>query len=177
MYPKAYIDFLVYFHGTRDYFECHEVLEEYWKQQKSEEKNSIWVGLILIAVALYHHRAGNNRGAARTLNKAIHNIEENKKKVVNTLGLDHDKLLVLLKERLSEINNGLAYYSINMPILDNKLLKACIDRCKSLGLNWNKQSDMSNRYLIYKHSLRDRSDVIKEREAQLNVRKNKRPDS
>ena len=27
-FPLKYIDFLVHFHGDRDYFECHEILEE-----------------------------------------------------------------------------------------------------------------------------------------------------
>ena len=31
-YPEAYTDYLCYFHGARDYFECHEVMEEYWKE-------------------------------------------------------------------------------------------------------------------------------------------------
>ena len=31
MYPTEYIQFLIHFHGDYDYFECHEILEEYWK--------------------------------------------------------------------------------------------------------------------------------------------------
>ena len=30
-YPEAFISYLIEFHATRDYFECHELLEEYWK--------------------------------------------------------------------------------------------------------------------------------------------------
>lgn len=52
LYPKAYIDYLVYFHGLRDYFECHEVLEEHWKKDDKAERKKYWVGLIQIAVAL-----------------------------------------------------------------------------------------------------------------------------
>lgn len=33
MYPAEYLEYLVYFHADRDYFECHEILEEYWKEQ------------------------------------------------------------------------------------------------------------------------------------------------
>ncbi|PAD68333.1 hypothetical protein CHH83_14265, partial [Bacillus sp. 7586-K] len=32
MYDQEYIDFLVHFHCDRDYFECHEILEEHWKK-------------------------------------------------------------------------------------------------------------------------------------------------
>lgn len=31
MYPTEYIQFLIHFHGDYDYFECHEILEGYWK--------------------------------------------------------------------------------------------------------------------------------------------------
>ena len=70
-YPEDYLSFLVHFHGTRDYFECHEILEEYWKETAPKERDSHWVGLIQIAVALYHERRGNKQGATRTLTKAI----------------------------------------------------------------------------------------------------------
>lgn len=32
LYPTAYIKYLFHFHTDRDYFECHELLEEHWKQ-------------------------------------------------------------------------------------------------------------------------------------------------
>lgn len=86
MYPDAYIQFLVHFHGDRDYFECHEILEEYWKETIKGDKQSIWVGLIMLAVSNYHFRRNNNSGAQRTLQKAI-SIFENKKRKVALLEL------------------------------------------------------------------------------------------
>ncbi len=62
MYPKAYIDYLVEFHATRDYFECHEILEEYWKEDPPKKRKRYWVGFIQLAVALYHHRRQNTAG-------------------------------------------------------------------------------------------------------------------
>ena len=58
-FPQKYIEYLVHFHGDRDYFECHEILEEYWKKIDNGNKESIWVGLIQLAVANYHHRRKN----------------------------------------------------------------------------------------------------------------------
>lgn len=69
MYPKPYIDYLVYFHTNRDYFECHEVLEEHWKVADPRHRNVLWVGLIQVAVSLYHHRRSNYVGAERTMKK------------------------------------------------------------------------------------------------------------
>lgn len=182
MYPDAYIDFLVHFHGSRDYFECHEILEEYWKQtEENDRKKSVWVGLILISVALYHQRTGNMRGACRTLIKGIDILEEKKEAIIN-LGLEHEKLLILLRKRLVEINDYNSYYSINLPIYDQKLLETAINRCQLLGFTWNVKSDLSNTSLVKKHILRDRSNVIQERELEKQkrlafLRKNNRPNS
>lgn len=177
MYPEAYIDFLVHFHGSRDYFECHEILEEYWKQtNENERKKSVWVGLIQLSVALYHQRSGNMKGAYRILGKGLDIIEEKKDAIIK-LGLDFEKLLILLRKRLKEIENCISYYSINLPIHDKKLLESAIHRCQLLGYTWNDKSDLSNTSLIKKHTLRDRQSVILEREKQLQLRKNKRPDS
>lgn len=174
MYPKAYIDFLAYFHGSRDYFECHEVLEEFWKQQENEGRDSIWVGLIQVSVALYHQRIGNFSGAYRTLKKGVH-ILESKKDWLDKLGLDSDRFIQLLQRRLAEIDNEQPYYSLNIPIADKALLETCQDRCKEMGSDWNSPSDLSNENLIFKHSLRDRTEVIQERRKQLKCRKTNRP--
>ncbi len=50
VYPEAYVAFLHEFHTTRDYFECHEILEEYWKEDPPEQRKEYWVGLIQLAV-------------------------------------------------------------------------------------------------------------------------------
>lgn len=177
LYPDAYINFLVHFHGSRDYFECHEILEEYWKQTKeNERKKSVWVGLIQMSVALYHQRSGNMEGAYRILSKGLNIIEKQKEAIVK-LGLDYEKFLLLLRKRLKEIQNSVSYYSIALPINDQELLEAAISRCHILGYTWNEKSDLSNSFLIKKHTLRDRQSVILEREEQLQLRKNKRPDS
>jgi predicted metal-dependent hydrolase len=177
MYSDAYIDFLAHFHGSRDYFECHEILEEYWKQtEENDRKKSVWVGLIQISVALYHHRSGNMKGAYRTLCKGIDIIEEKKEAIIK-LGLEHEKLLITLRKRLEEMDDGVSYYSINLPIFDQKLLETAIKRCYLLGYKWHEKSDLSNTSLLKKHTLRDRSNVIKAREEQLQLRKKNRPDS
>ncbi|OWR27228.1 hypothetical protein CDO73_23575 [Saccharibacillus sp. O23] len=60
--PK-FVAFLVYFNRDRDYFECHEVLEELWLERG---RDPLYSGLLQIAVALYHFRNG---GIARRYNK------------------------------------------------------------------------------------------------------------
>ncbi|MFO1441764.1 DUF309 domain-containing protein [Bacillus sp. Bva_UNVM-123] len=162
MYPKEYIEFLVHFHGDRDYFECHEVLEEFWKMTEPRDKQSIWVGFILLAVANYHHRRHNFIGAKRTLTKSIEILEINKKQLI-ILGLNQDRLLQNLQEKLNQISKGSPYSSFNLPIIDPLLISECKELSQQKSLEWCRESDLTNQGLINRHSLRDRSAVINDR--------------
>ena len=149
-YPKAYIIFLVHFHGDRDYFECHEILEEHWKKMEPKNRISHWVGLIQIAVAVYHERRGNRRGAIRTIDKAINNLAFNLNKL-KQLGFDVDKLFILLQQTRERMDTGMPHESINLPLIDNQLITLCEDECKKLGLTWKSDHPIGNPNIINKH--------------------------
>jgi uncharacterized protein len=174
MYPKAYIDFLIHFHTDRDYFECHEILEEYWKEDEPHERKQVWVALIQIAVALYHHRRGNWAGAKRMMRKALLLVQQ-EQEAVERLGLDFSRLVQQLENRINNIKQQVPYQSMNLPIKDITLLQLCKNLCQELHLTWGKESDLSNEYLLHKHKLRDRTDVIKERERQKTLRHGNKP--
>ncbi|WP_133174958.1 DUF309 domain-containing protein, partial [Heyndrickxia sporothermodurans] len=89
--PEAYIEYLVHFHGDRDYFECHELLEEHWKLTDIKNRHSVWVGLIQLAVSQYHYRRSNIVGAIRLMKKALNNLIENKN-ILITLKIDVNDL-------------------------------------------------------------------------------------
>lgn len=173
MYPEAYIQFLVHFHGDRDYFECHEILEEYWKKTGTEGKSSIWVGLILVSVSNYHYRRRNFEGAYRTLKKAI-SILQTKKQEAGLLGLNIDLLLVFLTDRLVHIHSENPYTSFNLPLSDLRLLQECQKTCRAKGFEWGMESDLLKTELIHRHQKRDRSEVIREREMAFEKRKKKK---
>lgn len=168
--PEDYLSYLVEFHGTRDYFECHEILEEYWKETAPKERDSHWVGLIQIAVALYHDRRGNKPGASRTLAKAISNLRC-KKAELQQLGLDSKALLELLQQTHERMLLNKPYQSINLPINDPELLAHCQSLCNQEGYTWCMESDCTNLELVDRHLTRDRSEVILERNRQLSLRK------
>ncbi|MBE4910347.1 DUF309 domain-containing protein [Bacillus luteolus] len=170
MYPEAYRQFLFHFHGDRDYFECHEVLEEYWKEDAPPERKQYWVGLIQLAVGLYHQRRENFSGAYRMIKNSL-SIIKTEEKMILKLGIDYQKLITLLEERLSEIKLKKPYTSINLPITDNNLLTDCIQNCKKQGLQWGLTNAPTDEYIINKHKLRDRSDVIEERDRQMEIKK------
>ncbi|GMO00448.1 DUF309 domain-containing protein [Parageobacillus thermoglucosidasius] len=160
MYPDAYIRYLIHFHTDRDYFECHEILEEHWKKDGYKK---VWVVLIQIAVALYHHRRGNQRGALRMMRKAL-TLLSKEQKAIRELGLDEQRLSKQLECYIERMEQNEAYESIELPIRDETLRKTCQAICEERGLTWGKASDMNDVFLIHKHKLRDRSDVIAARE-------------
>ncbi|TKH42965.1 DUF309 domain-containing protein [Paenibacillus terrae] len=71
-YEPLYVAYLVYFNRDRDYFECHEVLEELWIKL---DRDPVYKGLLQIAVGLYHFRNGNFRGGHMMLDSAVHKLE------------------------------------------------------------------------------------------------------
>ncbi|MCA1030585.1 DUF309 domain-containing protein [Bacillus timonensis] len=170
MFSKNYIQYLVHFHCDRDYFECHELLEEEWKKDNSSERKKCLVGLIQIAVALYHQRRGNFNGAVRMMQKAI-DILNKEKTAINNLGLSYEKLLLLLEQRLIEMKAKVPYSSINLPIINNELLNICKKSCLEQQLTWGSNSNLQKTELIHRHKLRDRSDVMKERETAKRIKK------
>ncbi|WLD91881.1 DUF309 domain-containing protein [Alkalihalobacillus sp. AL-G] len=175
MYPKPYIDFLVHFHGLRDYFECHEILEEHWKSDPRDNRKDYWVGLIQIAVALYHQRRGNFSGAQRMLQNSL-SIVEREHEEFEGLGLDSRKLRDLLKERIIDLKRTKSYKSLNLPIIDEQLVERCQEECLKAGCKYGVPSDLANEYLVNKHMRRDRTDVIEERHEQKQLRAKRRAD-
>jgi predicted metal-dependent hydrolase len=162
LYPDEYIRYLVHFHGDRDYFECHEILEEYWKNKDRGNKDSVWVGLIQLAVSCYHHRRSNFTGAKKTLEKAMV-ILKKEEQCLNSLGLNKIKLFSILKERHIGIEKNQPYTSFNLPINDPRLAQQCQTDCIKLGFIWCDHSNLNNKSLINRHKLRDRTSIIQAR--------------
>ncbi|KMY50649.1 DUF309 domain-containing protein [Peribacillus loiseleuriae] len=171
-YPKEYVSYLVHFHASRDYFECHEILEEYWKEVSPRERDSYWVGFIQIAVALYHYRRGNLAGAIKTIRKADSILQMNPAQI-RKLGIEYDELMELIHDITEKITLKKPYQSVSLPICDKKLIEACLAGCREAGYRWMKESDLNDSLLINRHVLRDRSEVITERNKQLQIRKTK----
>jgi len=52
--------------NRRDWFECHETVEELWVGEKGELRD-FYQGVLQLAVALHHWRGGNFKGAMTLL--------------------------------------------------------------------------------------------------------------
>jgi uncharacterized protein len=174
--PKAFVKYLYHFHVDRDYFECHEVLEEYWKQNTNQQKNSVWVGFILLAVANYHHRRGNLSGASRTLRKAL-TIFNNQRKEIAVLGFETRNFFEIIENHLNRLRENGEYFSYTLPItIKRSLLESCYTTEEIASMKWGQKSDLSNEDIVHRHSRRDRTEVIEERDRSLMERNKNKPE-
>jgi len=60
--------------NRREFFECHEVLEEIWTPERGPRRLFLQ-SLIHFAVAFYHDQRGNPVGATRQLRKGLRKLE------------------------------------------------------------------------------------------------------
>ncbi|MDF2721960.1 MAG: hypothetical protein K0Q59_1635 [Paenibacillus sp.] len=174
MIPEAYVEYLVHFHADRDYFECHEILEEYWKEHPGDPLGGTWVCLIQIAVSLYHQRRGNRAGARKMIEASLRNMDETH---LARLGIDAAAFRAVVEQRMELLTGSASlppYADLNIPISDDKLLKQCVRVCERKGLQWGRPSDPSDPYMTNKHTLRDRSEVVEARAEQLERRRETR---
>ncbi|TYP72587.1 DUF309 domain-containing protein [Paenibacillus methanolicus] len=165
-YPRAYVRYLVEFHATRDYFECHELLEEHWKEHPGDPFADTWVGLIQLAVGCYHHRRGNLSGAVKMFMQASNRL---KAETLKELGLDGERSIALLNERRAAASAGAAFLDVQLPIVDEWLSGECLRMTREDGLIWGAPST-GDESLTERHRLRDRSDVLAAREAALKAK-------
>ncbi|MDF2939323.1 MAG: hypothetical protein K0Q90_4696, partial [Paenibacillaceae bacterium] len=163
-----------HFHGTRDYFECHELLEEHWKEEQDPRLKEVWHGLIQVAVSLYHERRGNLPGARKMLEQAILHLTNVSPEIA---GLDPVKLLKLLRTRYASLMQlsgqpaEIGFEDIALPFADGGLLREAMDLCKAWGCEWGRLSPLNEDMLVHRHLLRDRTDVVAERARQLAIRR------
>ncbi|WP_339316004.1 DUF309 domain-containing protein [Paenibacillus sp. FSL R10-2734] len=118
-YEPLYLEYLVYFNRDRDYFECHEVLEELWLAQK---RDPLYKALLQVAVGLYHFRNHNVRGATIMLSGASAKLEGYP---AVTLGIDLAKLVEEVKDYARRLESyeqrPFSYYDLTIDIIDPSL--------------------------------------------------------
>ncbi|TVY04142.1 DUF309 domain-containing protein [Cohnella terricola] len=65
---ERFVAFVTYFNRDRDYFECHEVMEELWLENG---RSSLLQGLLQAAVGLHHWDNGNRSGAVKLMKASL----------------------------------------------------------------------------------------------------------
>jgi predicted metal-dependent hydrolase len=118
-YDRLYVAFLYYFNDQRDYFECHEVMEELWLE---EGRNPLYQGLLQIAVGLYHHLNGNPSGSIKLFSAGLDKLTPYP---AHTLGIDLGLLVkdseVYLEKLMNLKEEPFLPYDLDIRILDQEL--------------------------------------------------------
>lgn len=153
-----FIDYITYFNSNRDYFECHEVLEEYWKDIAPRNKEHVLVGYVQIATGMYHWRRNNFNGAQRIFAKGLQTLQ--------TQRSDHfvtafaPTLFDELEVTLNKMGQQQPFEAFTLPIAD-PIIQQLVDKRAARGL----LQDLH--FITHKHMLRDRSEVLDARAAKI----------
>lgn len=147
-----FLQYIIHFNDERDYFECHEVGEEYWKQIAPKDKAHPLTGWIQLAVGMYHWRRSNYPGALRSLIRAKPKLAE---AGVWTEGFDHEQLARLLNESIQGVTDRDPFEPRDLPLLPGDLAQAIEARRQQYIAPAHDEY-----YLMHKHRLRDRTEII-----------------
>ncbi|MBK3494273.1 DUF309 domain-containing protein [Viridibacillus sp. YIM B01967] len=152
MYHPLFVQFLTYFNGNQDYFECHEVLEEYWKELAPGDKSHPLTGWIQLATGLYHWRRENYTGAETILKKAYITLEQS----VNSSfmeEMDGNAVLHFMQQAQKAVEKKEPFEKFILPITATAL-KTQVHTAITL------LPKTDAHFLQHKHMLRDRSDIL-----------------
>lgn len=108
--PPAELQKAIEEFNAGEWFECHETLEELWVGEKGELRD-FYQGLLQIAVALYHWRNGNLKGAMGLLQKGAHCLSRvtahcqgvDVARLIADAGKVEEALAALGEERMEEL--------------------------------------------------------------------------
>lgn len=156
LFHPLFVEYCAYFNGNKDYFECHEVLEEYWKEIAPGEKLHPLVGYVQLATSLYHWRRSNFSGAERTLQKAITNFKQNNGNAFFDL-IDMPVLLDNMELTLNSIKRHATFQEFPLPITADQLRQLVNDKSAQV-------TGLSTHFIENKHLLRDRTEILTARE-------------
>ncbi|MFC4411002.1 DUF309 domain-containing protein [Chungangia koreensis] len=163
-----FIKYIEYFNGERDYFECHEVLEEYWKEVDPGNKDHPLVAWIQLATGLYHWRRNNFSGAKRMLEKS-HLKMFRQQGSEFFAGIDLEHLLSDISRSLKAVEKREAFIPFKLQ-LSTSFFGDGVDT----AILDEKFREAESKSLIHKHMRRDRSHILQERQANLEARKRDR---
>lgn len=154
-----FVKFIVYFNNNQDFFECHEVLEDYWNTFPNRTKDHPLTAYILLSTGMYHWRRGNTIGALRTLKKADRRMAMLDTTSSFANGIDFNNLCIQLKKSIKLIEKEQSFRAFPIQILSSEIKQLVNDLAESLVL-----LPFGSDEVIHKHLLRDRTEVIRIRD-------------
>ncbi|AQU79671.1 MULTISPECIES: DUF309 domain-containing protein [Planococcus] len=156
LHHPLFIQYIINFNQEKDFFECHEVGEDYWKSVAPKDKLHPLTGWIQLAVGMYHWRRSNYPGALRSFIRAKVKLSAGG---VWVDGVDHEKLIGILTDSIKAVTERKPFVAQDIPIISENLKQAV----ESYRLE-NPLTLQDPYFLMHKHRLRDRSSIISLRE-------------
>ena len=151
---QRWIDYCFEFHVTRDYYACHDYLEDWWFELGNPQNHPL-MAFIQLAVALYHYRANNLNGARILLEKALPIFEANTDNLKD-YGIDVSHLFETIEDLQADVRHQRSFKDINLKFTDENLETLLFGYAKEKGLILYQASDMNNLHLIHKHKFKHR---------------------
>lgn len=99
-YDRLYVQFIKLFNEERDFYQCHDVMEELWLE---EGRKPLLQGLLQVAVGLHHFQNDNRSGAIKLLEAALHKLHAYPNMI---MGIDLQKLRIDAESILVELQNS-----------------------------------------------------------------------
>ena len=146
--------YLIEFHITRDYYACHDYLEQWWFEL-GNPKNHLLMAFIMLAVSCYHYRADNLKGARILLDKATPIFESNGN-LIGNYGIDQQALFKSIDHLKSELCHYRPFVDINLVFLDETISDNLLEYANQHHLTLYAPSDLHNLHLIHKHKFKHR---------------------
>ncbi len=115
-YPELYVEGIRLF-NEREFFECHEVLEELWSETLGPERK-FYQGLIQAAVALFHFGNENLGGARKLYESSRGNLEPYRP---YCQGIDLDEFLGEMKSCFQELLEATQTYPAGVELSDDRV--------------------------------------------------------
>ncbi|MFD1888555.1 DUF309 domain-containing protein [Paenibacillus wenxiniae] len=137
-FDPLYIAYLIYFNRDRDYFECHEVLEELWLEK---DREPVYKGLLQVAVGLFHFRNGTVNSIYNKRLGAIKMLKSSLRKLTaashSKLGIDMQRLIADVRDYIARLERyerePFDFYPIEIDITDPLLRKEVQAASKKLS--------------------------------------------
>ncbi|GKW44786.1 DUF309 domain-containing protein [Planococcus sp. NCCP-2050] len=156
LHHTLFIEFIIHFNYEEDYFECHEVGEEYWKTVAPKDKTHPLTGWIQLAVGMYHWRRSNYPGALRSFIRSRVKLTG---AGVWTEGFDEQQLIDCLTHAIDAVTERKPFAPFKVAITSKELENAVSEYRQQ-----HPNAAQDPYYLMHKHRLRDRSSIINLRE-------------
>lgn len=153
---KLFIQYLIHFNNEKDYFECHEVGEEYWKSLAPKDKTHPLTGWIQLAVGMYHWRRSNYPGALRSFIRSRAKLAD---AGIWVEGFDHGQLIKDLNNAIAAVTEREPFGHFDIPV-DSQAIQASIAQY----MQENPLEAKDPHFIMHKHRLRDRTSIINLRE-------------